>query len=111
MRIARADPHLVADSYQIMADQQPPRPVLTEALPENLLSLVAGADMGKIGPPAEALNVSLILYAEHEFNASTFFRPGHRVHPLTDLHGAITAAVATLKGPLHGGATKRWPRC
>jgi citrate synthase len=54
---------------------------------------------------AQALNVSLILYAEHEFNASTF---AARVtaSTLTDLHGAITAAVATLKGPLHGGANE-----
>ncbi|MCC2642882.1 MAG: prpC [Nitrospira sp.] len=54
---------------------------------------------------ARALNVSLILYAEHEFNASTF---AARVtaSTLTDLHGAVTAAVATLKGPLHGGANE-----
>jgi 2-methylcitrate synthase len=51
------------------------------------------------------LDVSLILYAEHEFNASTF---AARVtaSTLTDLHGAITSAIATLKGPLHGGANE-----
>ena len=54
---------------------------------------------------ARVLDVSLILYAEHEFNASTF---AARVaaSTLTDLHAAITAAVATLKGPLHGGANE-----
>jgi len=51
------------------------------------------------------LDVSLILYAEHEFNASTF---AARVaaSTMTDLHGTITAAVAALKGPLHGGANE-----
>jgi citrate synthase len=50
-----------------------------------------------------ALDVSLILYAEHEFNASTFTA---RVvcSTLSDLHSAVTAAIAALKGPLHGGA-------
>jgi citrate synthase len=57
--------------------------------------------------PAEtavrALDIALILHADHEFNASTF---AGRVAAatLTDVHSAITAAVATLKGPLHGGA-------
>ncbi|HKN87106.1 MAG TPA: citrate/2-methylcitrate synthase [Nitrospiraceae bacterium] len=54
---------------------------------------------------ARLLNVSLILYAEHEFNASTF---AARVtaSTMTDLHSAITAAIGTLKGPLHGGANE-----
>jgi citrate synthase len=46
-----------------------------------------------------------VLHADHEFNASTF---AARVaaSTLADVHGAITAAVATLKGPLHGGANE-----
>jgi citrate synthase len=58
-------------------------------------------------PRAEkALDVSLILYAEHEFNASTFTA---RVvaSTLADLHSAITSAIGALKGPLHGGANER----
>ncbi len=52
-----------------------------------------------------ALDVSLILYAEHEFNASTF---AARVcaGTLSDYHSCITAAVGTLRGPLHGGANE-----
>jgi 2-methylcitrate synthase len=51
------------------------------------------------------MNVSLILYAEHEFNASTFTA---RVcaSTLSDLHSCITGAVGTLRGPLHGGANE-----
>ncbi len=54
---------------------------------------------------AHVLDVSLTLYAEHEFNASTF---AARVtaSTMTDLHSAITAAIGTLKGPLHGGANE-----
>ncbi len=52
------------------------------------------------------MDVSLILYAEHEYNASTFTA---RVvsSTLSDLHSAITAAIGALKGPLHGGANER----
>jgi citrate synthase len=53
-----------------------------------------------------ALDVSLILYAEHEFNASTF---AARVvaSTLADLHSAVVAAIGALKGPLHGGANEK----
>jgi len=53
----------------------------------------------------KVMNVSLILYAEHEFNASTFTA---RVcaSTLSDLHSCITAAIGTLRGPLHGGANE-----
>jgi 2-methylcitrate synthase len=52
-----------------------------------------------------ALDVSLILYAEHEFNASTF---ACRVcaATLSDFYSCITAGIATLRGPLHGGANE-----
>jgi 2-methylcitrate synthase len=52
-----------------------------------------------------AVDVSLILYAEHEFNASTF---AARVTAatLSDFYSAITSAIGTLRGPLHGGANE-----
>jgi 2-methylcitrate synthase len=52
-----------------------------------------------------AMEAGLILYAEHEFNASTF---AARVTAgtLSDLYSAITAAIGTLRGPLHGGANE-----
>ena len=53
-----------------------------------------------------ALDVALILHADHELNASTF---AARVtaSTLSDLYSAITSAIGTLKGPLHGGANER----
>jgi citrate synthase len=60
-------------------------------------------------PPSDrltkAMDVSLILYAEHEYNASTF---AARVvsSTLSDMHSAVAAAIGALKGPLHGGANE-----
>ncbi len=57
-------------------------------------------------PAAEgAMDLALVLHAEHGFNASTF---SARVTAATlaDLHSAVVAAIATLKGPLHGGANR-----
>jgi 2-methylcitrate synthase len=62
---------------------------------------------GEEADPAvvEAFDTSMILYAEHSFNASTFTA---RVvtSTLSDLHSAVTAAIGALKGPLHGGANE-----
>jgi 2-methylcitrate synthase len=62
---------------------------------------------GEKAPPSwvRAMHTSLILYAEHEFNASTF---AARVVAGTgaDMHGAITAGIAALRGPKHGGANE-----
>ncbi|MCK0746444.1 bifunctional 2-methylcitrate synthase/citrate synthase [Chromohalobacter nigrandesensis] len=54
---------------------------------------------------ARVMNVSLILYAEHEFNASTFTA---RVcaSTLSDIHSCVTGAIGSLRGPLHGGANE-----
>jgi 2-methylcitrate synthase/citrate synthase II len=55
---------------------------------------------------ARAMDVSLILYTEHEFNASTFSARAI-ASTLSDLHSAVTGAIGALKGPLHGGANER----
>ena len=53
----------------------------------------------------KAFDISLILYAEHSFNVSTF-AARTITSSLSDIHGAITGAIASLKGPLHGGANE-----
>ena len=73
---------------------------------ERLLYLLTGRrDDDTAKAMARVLDRSLTLYAEHEFNASTF---SARVtaSTMTDLHSAITSAIGTLKGPLHGGANE-----
>lgn len=78
--------------------------------PRGDLSLAANVFwmmFGRVPHPdvVKAFEVTLVLYAEHGFNASTF---AARVvtSTLADLHGAITAGIATLKGALHGGANE-----
>jgi len=69
----------------------------------NFLLMLNGE---KPTPTAEkALDVALILHADHEFNASTF---AARVTAatLSDMHSSITSAIGALKGPLHGGANE-----
>jgi citrate synthase len=53
----------------------------------------------------ETLDVAYVLHAEHGMNASTF-SARVTISTLTDIYSAITAAIATLKGPLHGGANE-----
>jgi citrate synthase len=69
----------------------------------NLLYLMTGQRPGR--EFERVIDVSLILYAEHDFNASTFTC---RViaGTLSDMHGAVTGGIAALKGSLHGGANE-----
>jgi citrate synthase len=79
----------------------PPDPAL--GVSENFFRMCFGA----VPEPdiVRAFDVSLILYAEHSFNASTFTA---RVvtSTLSDVYSAVTAAIGALKGPLHGGANE-----
>src|SRR5207342_1335332 len=76
-----------------------PDPALGHAA--NFLYLLTGERPSALA--TRAFDVSLVLHADHELNASTF---AARVAAatLTDMHSAIVAAICTLKGPLHGGA-------
>jgi citrate synthase len=58
------------------------------------------------GPHAAIFGTTLVLYAEHEFNASTF-TARTVVSTGSDMHSGITAAIGALKGPLHGGANEK----
>ncbi|MBZ0172850.1 MAG: hypothetical protein K8E66_10750, partial [Phycisphaerales bacterium] len=69
----------------------------------NLLYLMSGEKPTR--EHIHTIDVSLILYAEHDYNASTF--TGRVISgTLSDMHGAVTGAIAALKGPLHGGANE-----
>jgi citrate synthase len=96
-------PTIVAADYRLRRGKTPvpPRPDLSSA--ENFFWMcfeqVPSSDLAK------AFDASLTLYAEHGFNASTFTA---RVvaSSLSDLGSAVTAAIGSLKGPLHGGANE-----
>jgi len=97
-------PVAVAANYRLSKGQQPIPPHNDLGHAENFLFMLDG----KVPSPdhAKALDVSMILYAEHEFNASTF---AARVVTSTeaDLHSAVVAAIGALKGRLHGGANEQ----
>ena len=69
----------------------------------HFLSLLTGQEPSE--DHARALDISLILYAEHGFNASTF-TARTCASTLSDMHSCITAGIGTLRGPLHGGANE-----
>jgi citrate synthase len=103
-RLLAQIPVAIADHAWLSRGATPPiaRPDLP--LAANFLYMIRGTEPGL--DEVKALEVSLILYAEHEFNASTF---AARViaSTLSDLHSAITGAIGALKGPLHGGANEK----
>lgn len=106
VRLLSQIPLLIAHAYHVPRGRQPARSVATLGFAHNLLDLMGDRKDHELDDAmARVLSLSLILYAEHEFNASTF---AARVvaSSLADLHGAVTAAVASLKGPLHGGANE-----
>jgi len=74
-----------------------------DSLGGHFLHLLHGRQPGELH--RRCMNTSLILYAEHEFNASTF---ACRVctGTLSDFYSAVTAGIGTLRGPLHGGANE-----
>ncbi len=82
-------------------DRIPPDPALSHA--ENFFHMC----FGRVPAPEvlRSFEISMILYAEHSFNASTFTA---RVvaSTLSDIYSAVTAAIGALKGPLHGGANE-----
>jgi citrate synthase len=69
----------------------------------NFLLLLNGQAPSKTAE--NALDVALILHADHELNASTF-AARITAATLSDMHSAVTSAIGTLKGPLHGGANE-----
>jgi 2-methylcitrate synthase/citrate synthase II len=106
IRLLAQTPMIVATAHRLAQGKKPAQPRSDLGFAENLLYLLTDrCDKDHDRAMARVLDVSLILYAEHEFNASTF---AARVaaSTLTDLHAAVTAAVGTLKGPLHGGANE-----
>jgi 2-methylcitrate synthase len=97
-------PVAVADHYRFSKGLQavPARQDLPHAA--NFLFMLRG---GEASPDeVRAFDVSLTLYAEHEFNASTF-AARTIVSTQSDLHSAVCGAIGALKGALHGGANEK----
>ena len=103
MRLLAKIPTAIAALHRAARGEAPIAPDPTLGLAANFFHLC----FGRVPAPevVKAFDVCLILYAEHDYNASTFTA---RVVTSTraDLHAAVTAAIGALKGPLHGGANE-----
>jgi len=98
-----AMPAVVAYDQRRRRGQEPVEPRDDLGYSANFLWMTFGEEA--VAEVVEAFNVSMILYAEHSFNASTF--AGRVImSTLSDLHSAVTGAIGALKGPLHGGANE-----
>ncbi len=104
LRLTAALPTILGQFHRRRAHLPPlaPRPDLTHA------AYLLYALLNREGNDLEvrALDVALILHADHELNASTF-AARITASTLSDLYSAITSAIGTLKGPLHGGANEQ----
>ncbi|MDC1137914.1 bifunctional 2-methylcitrate synthase/citrate synthase [Candidatus Pelagibacter sp.] len=103
LRIFAKTPTALAAFYRIRKGQKIIKPKKDLSFAENFFYMCFGKIPQK--EIVKAFDVSLILYAEHSFNVSTF-TARTITSSLSDIHGAITGAIASLKGPLHGGANE-----
>jgi len=103
LRLLAKIPTAVAASLRCRMGKKPVAPRADLSFSENFFRMCFGKVPAK--QVVKAFDVSLILYAEHSFNASTFTA---RVvaSTLADLHAATVGGIAALKGPLHGGANE-----
>ena len=103
-RLIARIPLLIAARFRLLQSKNPAPPSSRRGFADNLLWLLYRQDAHE--SIRRALDVTLTLYAENEFNASTF---AARIVCSTwsDLYSAVTAAIGALKGPLHGGANER----
>ena len=103
MRIFAKTPVALAAFYRARKGKKIISPKNNLSFSENFFHMCFGKVPNK--DIVKAFDVSLILYAEHSFNVSTF-TARTITSSLSDIHGAITGAIASLKGPLHGGANE-----
>jgi len=103
MRILAKTPTAIAAFFRVRKGKKVIKPKKDLSFSENFFYMCFGKVPQK--ELVKAFDISLILYAEHSFNVSTF-TARTITSSLSDMHGAITGAVASLKGPLHGGANE-----
>ena len=103
IRILAKTPTALAAFYRLRKSKKIIAPRKNLTFSENFFYMCFGKVPNK--EIVKAFDVSLILYAEHSFNVSTF-TARTITSSLSDIHGAITGAIASLKGPLHGGANE-----
>jgi citrate synthase len=104
IRLTAKLPTLITAFHRVRKGLSPVAPRAGLGFARNFLYMLTGEEPQEIA--VQAFDKALILHADHELNASTF---AARVTTatLSDMYSAITTALGTLKGPLHGGANER----
>ncbi len=102
-RILAATPAVIANFDRHRKGEDFVKPDENASIAESFVTMLTGE--APTQTMAKALDVCLILHADHGFNASTFAAMV-TISTLSDLYSAITTAIGTLKGPLHGGANE-----
>jgi citrate synthase len=104
VRLTARLPTITAATARLRRGEEPVEPRADLGIAANLLYMLNGEEADDHA--VRTMDVALILHAEHGFNASTF-AARVTVATLADIYSAITSAIGTLKGPLHGGANER----
>lgn len=96
-------PEIVAADFRLRNGKAPIAPTKDLAFSENFFHMC----FGEVPKPeiVKCFDISMTLYAEHSFNASTF-TARTIASSLSDIYSAVTGAIGSLKGPLHGGANE-----
>lgn len=101
IRLTAKMPTIIAAYDRIRNGHEPVAPLSDESTAYNFLYMLNGERPGKHAE--RVLDLCLVTHAEHGMNASTFTARAV-ASTMSDIHSAITAAIGSLKGPLHGGA-------
>jgi citrate synthase len=102
-RLLAQIPSIIGACQMTLDDKAPVAPDASLDHSANLLWMMSGQKPDELA--AKILDVSLVLYAEHDFNASTF-SCRTIASTETDMHSAVCGGIGALKGPLHGGANE-----
>ncbi|MGE0408801.1 MAG: bifunctional 2-methylcitrate synthase/citrate synthase [Amphiplicatus sp.] len=103
VRLYAKIPEIVAADFRLRNGKEPIKPTQDLAFSENFFHMC----FGEVPAPevVKCFDISMTLYAEHTFNASTF-TARTIASSLSDIYSAVTGAIGSLKGPLHGGANE-----
>ena len=103
IRLFAKIPQIVAADFRVRNGKDPIAPTEDLAFSENFFHMC----FGNVPAPevVKCFDISMTLYAEHSFNASTF-TARTIASSMSDIYSAVTGAIGSLKGPLHGGANE-----
>ncbi|MBN1344855.1 MAG: citrate synthase [Phycisphaerae bacterium] len=104
IRLTTRIPLLVTAHHRLRNGLEPVQPIRGQSIAYNILHTLHDGEPSELA--VKALDVALVLHADHGMNASTF---ASRVTAATmsDIYSSVVSAIGTLKGPLHGGATEQ----